>query len=242
MSPRGRYGKATRTFTRGCRQKAVCRSGYGSTPQSHGEDESWRNGAVTGGDEEIMSLVAYLRSLKSTGTAHEQTANANGMAPPIRTREHRLPRPQRRRHPHRLALHLNRKQEPSIRLPPPRSRQIHRIRAERLFTMLKAAQAVMDPAVLAPAGAPELSKFSKATTPAALTRLLEDPSNKMKVGGMAATNLPATEMSALVAYLQNLGTPATAPPAQNFLRLPGQLRMSRQLLPTRLPKWRHNLR
>ncbi len=35
----------------------------------------------------------------------------------------------------------------------------------------------------------------------------------MKAGGMAATNLPANEMGALVAYLQNLGTPATAPPA-----------------------------
>jgi mono/diheme cytochrome c family protein len=41
--------------------------------------------AVTGGDEEIMSLVAYLRSLQSTGTANEQTANASGLAPPIRT-------------------------------------------------------------------------------------------------------------------------------------------------------------
>ena len=37
---------------------------------------------------------------------------------------------------------------------------------------------------------------------------------------MAATNLPATEMSALVAYLQNLGTPATAPPAGSAVNVP----------------------
>jgi mono/diheme cytochrome c family protein len=40
---------------------------------------------VTGSDEEIISLVAYLRSLKSTGTAPRQTANASGAAPPIQT-------------------------------------------------------------------------------------------------------------------------------------------------------------
>jgi mono/diheme cytochrome c family protein len=66
-----------------------------------------------------------------------------------------------------------------------------------------------------------LSKFSKATPPAALKSLLEDPSNKMKAGGLAATNLPANEMSALVAYLQNLGTPATAEPAAKVTP-PGQ--------------------
>jgi mono/diheme cytochrome c family protein len=55
-----------------------------------------------------------------------------------------------------------------------------------------------------------LEAFSKTVTPAALTALLEHPNHKMQAGGMPATALSAADMSALVAYLQNLGSPVAA--------------------------------
>jgi ubiquinol-cytochrome c reductase cytochrome b subunit len=168
--------------------------------------------AVTGGDEEIRSLVAYLRSLQSTGTAHEQTANASGVAPPIRA-QGALPPPT----PATPA---------SAPAGPPSQPQTGAVNSaaagqpanpsdqggEAIYNSQGCA-GCHGPGGVGTSSAPALSNFSKATTPAALTSLLEDPNHKMKAGGMSATNLPANEMSALVAYLQDLGTPATAPPA-----------------------------
>ena len=169
--------------------------------------------AVTGGDEETMSLVAYLRSLQSTGTAHEQTANANGVAPPVRTQG--APPP---------ATPATSASAPAGPPSQPQTGDVNSpaAAAQPANSSDQGGEAIYNaqgcagchgPGGIGTSSAPELSKFSKATTPAALTSLLEDPTNKMKAGGMAATNLPATEMSALVAYLQNLGTSATAPPA-----------------------------
>ena len=60
--------------------------------------------------------------------------------------------------------------------------------------------------------APALTQFSRTLAPAALTSLLERPTQAMQAGGMPAINLSATDMSALVAYLQSLGTPASPEP------------------------------
>ena len=168
--------------------------------------------AVTGGDEEIISLVAYLRSLKSTGTTHEQTANANGVAPPIRTQG--APPP---------ATPATPASAPAGAPSQPQTGAVNPAAAgQPANSSNQGGEAIYNaqgcggchgPGGIGTSSAPALSKFSKTITPAALTSLLEDPSNKMKAGGMSATNLPATEMNALVAYLQNLDAPATAEPA-----------------------------
>jgi ubiquinol-cytochrome c reductase cytochrome b subunit len=167
---------------------------------------------VTGSDEEIISLVAYLRSLKSTGTVPRQTANASGAAPPVQTQG--APAPATAATP------------ASAPAGPPSQAQTGAVNSaaagqpanpsDRGGEAIYSAQGCAGchgPGGIGTSSAPALSKFSKTITPAALTSLLEDPNHKMKAGGMPATNLPATEMSALVAYLQNLGTPTTAPPA-----------------------------
>jgi ubiquinol-cytochrome c reductase cytochrome b subunit len=60
---------------------------------------------------------------------------------------------------------------------------------------------------------PALTKVAKTLSPAALTALLENPNQKMTAGGMPATSLPAPEMKALVAYIEQLGGAAAAPAA-----------------------------
>ena len=52
--------------------------------------------------------------------------------------------------------------------------------------------------------APALAAFSKTQTAAALTSLLEHPTAAMQAGGMPTITLSATDMTALVAYLQGL--------------------------------------
>ncbi len=61
--------------------------------------------------------------------------------------------------------------------------------------------------------APALAKLSATMTPAALTSVLQHPTDKMRSGGMPAVNLPEADMGALVAFLQHLETPTAAPPA-----------------------------
>lgn len=56
------------------------------------------------------------------------------------------------------------------------------------------------------ARASALTKLSNTITAEALTSLLQNPNPKMQSGGMTPTKLSATEMSSLVAYLQNLGS------------------------------------
>jgi len=61
--------------------------------------------------------------------------------------------------------------------------------------------------------APALTAFAKTMSPAALTNLLEHPTAKMRDGGMPPIHLSATQLSALVRYLEQLGTSAAAPAA-----------------------------
>jgi ubiquinol-cytochrome c reductase cytochrome b subunit len=58
---------------------------------------------------------------------------------------------------------------------------------------------------------PDLTQLSQAMTPAALTNVLQHPTDRMHAGGMPPVQATGTDLSALVAYLQSLATPTTAP-------------------------------
>jgi menaquinol-cytochrome c reductase cytochrome b/c subunit len=57
---------------------------------------------------------------------------------------------------------------------------------------------------------PDLTKLSQTMTAAALTNVLQHPTDKMHAGGMPPVQPTGTGLSALVAYLQSFATPATA--------------------------------
>jgi ubiquinol-cytochrome c reductase cytochrome b subunit len=61
--------------------------------------------------------------------------------------------------------------------------------------------------------APALAATSQTMTAFALASVLQHPSSKMRSGGMSPVSLNATDMSALVGYLQSLATRPTAPAA-----------------------------
>ncbi|CAN5197140.1 hypothetical protein BH09GEM1_BH09GEM1_40100 [soil metagenome] len=58
--------------------------------------------------------------------------------------------------------------------------------------------------------APALTAVGKTLTPAAITNLLHHPNPRMQAGGMPAVAISAAEMTALVSYIEHLGTPATS--------------------------------
>jgi ubiquinol-cytochrome c reductase cytochrome b subunit len=172
---------------------------------------------VAGTNEAIASLVAYLRSLKSTGTPPGQVVTAKVVAPPGQAAAAGTPLT-----PTTLPAAARSGTGP---VHPPTQPQATagdsataRQPADSLIQRGAALFAAHGCAACHGTGgvgtksAPALTTFSKTITPAALTTLLEHPNQKMQAGGMPATNLNATDMSALVAYLQNLGTPAEASP------------------------------
>jgi mono/diheme cytochrome c family protein len=59
--------------------------------------------------------------------------------------------------------------------------------------------------------APALTKLSTTMTPAALTGVLQHPTDTMQAGGMPLVKATGTDLKALVAYLQSLATPAAVP-------------------------------
>jgi len=58
---------------------------------------------------------------------------------------------------------------------------------------------------------PDLTQLSRAMTPAALTNVLQHPTDRMHAGGMPPVQATGTDLKALVAYLQSLATPTTVP-------------------------------
>ena len=64
--------------------------------------------------------------------------------------------------------------------------------------------------------APALTNVSKKMTSVALTSVLQHPTQKMTAGGMPSINLSGSELAALVAYVENLGAPATTSPNTNI--------------------------
>ena len=59
---------------------------------------------------------------------------------------------------------------------------------------------------------PDLTQLTQIMTPAALTNVLQHPTDRMHAGGMPPVRATGMDLSGLVAYLQSLGTPTTARP------------------------------
>jgi ubiquinol-cytochrome c reductase cytochrome b subunit len=58
---------------------------------------------------------------------------------------------------------------------------------------------------------PDLTKLGPSMTPAALTNVLQHPTDRMHAGGMPPVQATGADLSALVAYVRSFATPATAP-------------------------------
>jgi ubiquinol-cytochrome c reductase cytochrome b subunit len=162
---------------------------------------------VSGTTAEIASLVAYIRSLKSTGAAHGQAVASKVVAPPAPERQAAAPGSSAPT------------PTPSAAAKPPDAAGLAAVgqstnsqaqQGEAFFTA-RGCAACHGIGGVGTKTAPALAAFSKTLTPAALTSLLQHPNNKMQAGGMPATNMGAADMSALVAYLQHLGSPVAAP-------------------------------
>jgi ubiquinol-cytochrome c reductase cytochrome b subunit len=168
---------------------------------------------VSGTTAEIASLVAYIRSLKSTGAAQGQAVASKVVAPPAPERQAAAPRSSAPPATPQPAA-----AQPAAATPPdsaglaavgqPTNSQAQRGEA---FFAARGCTVCHGIGGVGTKTAPALAAFSKTLTPAALTSLLQHPNNKMQAGGMPATNMGAADMSALVAYLQHLGSPGAAP-------------------------------
>jgi ubiquinol-cytochrome c reductase cytochrome b subunit len=157
---------------------------------------------VSGTTAEIASLVAYIRSLKSTGAAQGLAVASKVVAPPAPERQTAAPGSSApTATPPAAAAGLAAVGQPTNSQPQ---------RGEAFFTARGCTVCHGIGGVGTKMG-PALAAFSKTLTPAALTSLLQHPNNKMQAGGMPATNMSAADMSALVAYLQHLGSPVAAP-------------------------------
>ena len=166
---------------------------------------------VTLSAEQLTSLVTYLRSLKSTGKTQVESAAAKTMEQP------RAKRPQAPTIPATAASKPTQppSQSPTEPSKSGRSRTLASTSGQHGETIFNAqgCAACHGSGGVGTTRAPALAKFSKTIAPAALTNLLHHPTKIMKAGGMPPVNLSATDMSALVAYLQNLGASAAAAPA-----------------------------
>ena len=185
---------------------------------------------VSGTTAEIASLVAYLRSLKSTGTAPGQAVGSKVVVPPVQALQAPAPGSPGSPATSPTAAATSAAAKPPAEVPPPaaaapaapaasaasaavgRSTNSQAQRGEAFF-VARGCTACHGIGGVGTKTGPALAAFSKTLTPAALTSLLQHPNQKMKAGGMPATNMSAADMSALVAYLQHLGSPVTAPPA-----------------------------
>ncbi|MHB8753423.1 MAG: cytochrome b N-terminal domain-containing protein [Candidatus Acidiferrales bacterium] len=185
---------------------------------------------VTLSDPELVSLVAYIKSLGAT----ERTTGRHATAKPVKQ-----PNAQPPRKPAPAASETAPSQPPKKPGPASRSRTSTSSPAtpsastsatsspsssdqhgEKIFNANGCA-ACHGAGGIGTTRAPALAKFTKTITPAALTTLLHHPTKKMTAGGMPPVNLVQTDMSALVAYLQNLGTPAAAAPLAATAPSPG---------------------
>jgi ubiquinol-cytochrome c reductase cytochrome b subunit len=68
--------------------------------------------------------------------------------------------------------------------------------------------------------APALTNVSKEIAPAALANVLQHPTQKMSAGGMPPVNLSTLELTALVAYVESLGSSGAAPADTTTARKP----------------------
>jgi ubiquinol-cytochrome c reductase cytochrome b subunit len=164
-----------------------------------------------GSAKDIASLVAYVRSLSSAAVATGQVASASGagaakQAPPATGSAATTPAAPPAATPTAVAKTPTAVAGATDTLPAaPAADQ----RGAAIFTA-RGCAACHGIGGVGTKTAPALAAVSKTLTPAALTTLLQHPNHKMTAGGMPAVAISATDMTALVAYLQRLGAPATS--------------------------------
>jgi mono/diheme cytochrome c family protein len=176
--------------------------------------------ATKGSTKDIAALVAYLKSLSSTSGARVASAKPNASSSAASAQP--SPPTAATSNPPAAASPV----APVAKTPTPAAVTV----ASAADTLPKAAAPPatsanqQGAAIFAAQGcaachgiggvgtktAPALTAFSKTLSPAALTNLLQHPNQKMQAGGMPAVAVSATEMTALISYLQHLGAPVTA--------------------------------
>ncbi|MEP6991271.1 MAG: c-type cytochrome [bacterium] len=178
-----------------------------------------------GSAKDIASLVAYLRSLSSTAVAHGAVASASAgagtaatQAPPpaVSTTNPKATSPVTP--VAKTPTSVTKTSKPIATTAASATDTLPAVASQAAATDQRGAAIFTARGCAACHGvggvgtrsAPALTAFSKTLTPAALTSLLQHPNHKMQAGGMPAVAISATDMTALVSYLQHLGTPATS--------------------------------
>jgi ubiquinol-cytochrome c reductase cytochrome b subunit len=170
---------------------------------------------LTATDPELNSLIAYLGSLKSSRAAPARTAAQASSAPATPGTGVTTAAAQ-------PATSDTSEPQPS---PPPSTSATSPASAQTENPSQQPGEAIFNqhgcPACHGVAGmgtniAPALTNVSKKMTSVALTSVLQHPTQKMTAGGMPSINLSGSELAALVAYVENLGTPATTSPNTNI--------------------------
>jgi ubiquinol-cytochrome c reductase cytochrome b subunit len=159
---------------------------------------------VTASDQELSSLVAYLRSRKpSTGAKPAQAVTSEVAAA---TRNHATPA----NPPPSTATPATQGQVAvtnSIAAVQPVNPQAQPGKA--IFDANGCA-ACHGPAGVGTRLAPGLANAAQRLQPAAMVDLLQHPNQKMRAGAMPAVTLSAPDMTSLVTYIRSLSTPPTA--------------------------------
>jgi ubiquinol-cytochrome c reductase cytochrome b subunit len=165
---------------------------------------------LTGSDQELKSLVAYLKSLKAAnGTKPAQTVRAHAVAEAAKTQ----------------AAPGNPPSPSAESAPEPQTPASNPVTATNPATPAESANptAEQGKAIFAARGcaachgaggvgtglAPSLTSAGR-MQPAEMANLLRHPNQKMLAGGMPPVNLNEPEMNALVTYIRSLSTPPTA--------------------------------
>jgi quinol-cytochrome oxidoreductase complex cytochrome b subunit/mono/diheme cytochrome c family protein len=186
--------------------------------------------AFTATDPELNSLVAYLGSLKSGGAVAAPRA-ASGQAPahPSQTQTATAGTA-----PAALATGAAAKTPPAAGAAPESSQPQSTPASSAAGSQTGNPSKEQGEALYSQHGcvtchgaggigtntAPALTNVSKEIAPAALANVLQHPTQKMSAGGMPPVNLSTLELTALVAYVESLGSSGAAPTDTTTARKP----------------------
>jgi ubiquinol-cytochrome c reductase cytochrome b subunit len=182
----------------------------------------------TATDSELDSLIAYLGSLKSGGTAPARMATAQAPTHPNQaqtaqaTSARGTPGRDVSANAAQPAASATSESQPSQ----PQSTAVastasaqtenpSQPQGEAIFNQ-HGCSACHGVAGIGTNIAPALTNVSKNMTSVALANVLQHPTQKMTAGGMPSINLSGSELAALVAYVESLGTPANTSPNTNI--------------------------
>lgn len=186
--------------------------------------------AFTATDPELNSLVAYLGSLKSGGVVVPPRA-ASGQAP---THPNPAQTAQAGTAPAAPATGAAAKTPPAAGAAPESSQPQSTPASSAAGSQTGSPSKEQGEALYSQHGcvtchgaggigtntAPALTNVSKEIAPAALANVLQHPTQKMTAGGMPPVNLSTLELTALVAYVESLGSSGAAPADTTTARKP----------------------